>query len=44
MKLPCKRNSNNVFKFSGVGAVTKILEKPAAIAPAMIMPIAADLP
>ena len=37
-------NSNNVFKLSGDGAVTKMLLNPKRIAAAIPMPIAADLP
>ncbi len=39
-----KMNSNKVVKFSGDGAVTNILEKPEAIAVAILKPIAADFP
>ena len=39
-----KINSNNVFKFSGDGEVTKILEYPWEIAAAIAIPKAADLP
>ena len=37
-------NSNNVFKFSGLGAVTNIFEKPHPNAAAILKPIAADFP
>ena len=37
-------NSKRVPRFSGLGAVTNILEKPQAIAAAILIPIAADLP
>lgn len=33
-----------MFKFSGVGEVTKIFENPYAIAAAILIPIPADLP
>jgi len=33
-----------VIKFSGLGAVRKIFENPQAIAPAILIPIAADFP
>lgn len=39
-----KRNSNTVLKFSGLGAVTKILLKPYTMALARAIPKAADLP
>jgi hypothetical protein len=42
--LPLKVNSKRVVRFSGLGLVTKILEYPKAIAPAMASPKAADLP
>ena len=41
---PKTTNSKNVFKFSGLGAETKIFEKPHYIAAARLRPIAADFP
>ena len=41
---PAKMKSNSVPKFSGVGAVTKMLLNPYTMAPAIEMPRAADLP
>jgi len=39
-----KINSNKVLRFSGLGAVTNILENPQAKAAAILNPIAADFP
>ena len=41
---PIKINSNKVLRFSGEGEVTKTLEYPNAMAPAMEIPSAADFP
>ena len=42
--MPLKINSNRVFKFSGLGLVTKMFEYPCASAAAMAKPRAADFP